>query len=231
MARRRRKGKPGKWVGRLLTVFLAMPALYLIGALVGSTIPVNPRWTEPGDGTTIYIADNGIHADVILPVRAEGLDWSTRVRRADFGGGAQTAAWIAFGSGEQHVYLNTPNWLDLTPTTVWAALAGGPRVIHVEYVASPYYASREIRLRPQEYRRLVAAIYADFARDPSGQARPLRHPGYGPSDAFYQATGNANALRTCNVVVARWLKLAGIEASIWPPFIPGLVWRYRKARA
>lgn len=229
MARRRRKGKRGKWVGRLLTALLAFPALYLVAALAGSLVPVNPHWTEPKQGTTIYIADNGLHADVIMPVRAEGLDWSNRLRRADFGEGARNATWIAFGSGEQHVYLNTPSWWDLTPRTIWAALVGGPRVIHVEYVASPYYASRKLRLRPEEYRRLSAAIYADFALDGSGRVRHLPHPGYGPTDAFYQAAGNANALHTCNVVVARWLRLAGIKTSVWPPFIPGLVWRYRKA--
>jgi uncharacterized protein (TIGR02117 family) len=212
-----------------LTVLLAFPALYLIMALIGSLVAVNRRWTEPAQGTTIYIADNGLHADIIMPVRADGLDWSKRVPRADFGVGATNATWIAFGSGEEHVYLDTPSWWDLKPRTIWAALAGGPRVIHVDYVASPYYASRTLRLRPQEYRRLWAAIYADFALDRSGHAQHLAHPGYGPSDAFYQATGNANALHTCNVVVARWLRLAGVRASIWPPFTPGLIWRYSKA--
>lgn len=230
MARRGRKDKRGKWVGRLLTVLLALPALYLFAALIGSLLPVNRHWTEPAQGTTIYIADNGLHADVIMPVYAQGLDWSKRIRRSDFGEAAGDAQWIAFGSGEQHVYLDTPTWWDLTPRTIWAALAGGPRVIHVEYVASPSYASRKLRLRPEEYRRLWAAIYADFALDPSGHVRHIKHPGYGDADAFFQSTGNANVLRTCNVVVARWLRLAGIKASIWPPFIPGLLWRYRKTR-
>ena len=228
MARNRRKDKRGKWVGRLLTLVLALPALYLVAALIGSIVAVNGRWNEPAQGTTIYIADNGLHADVIMPVRAQGLDWSKRLPRADVGVGTRNATWIAFGSGERHVYLDTPSWWDLTPRTMWTALAGGRRVIHVEYVTSPDYASRELRLRPEEYRRLWSAIYADFVLDRSGQPHRLPHPGYGSADAFYPATGDANALRTCNVVVARWLRLAGIRASVWPPFIPGLIWRYRK---
>ena len=75
MARRRRKGKAGKWVGRLLSALLALPAFYLAAALAGSLVPVNHGWTEPKQGTTIYIADNGIHADLILPIAAQGLDW------------------------------------------------------------------------------------------------------------------------------------------------------------
>ena len=50
VARRRRKGKAGKWVGRLLTLLLAVPALYLVAALIGSLMPVNRGWTEPAAG-------------------------------------------------------------------------------------------------------------------------------------------------------------------------------------
>jgi len=228
MARRRRKGKSGKWVGRLLTAALAVPALYLVAALIGSLIPVNRNWTEAGQGTTVYIADNGIHADVVMPVQAEGLDWKPVVPRGDMAAAEPTARWIAFGSGEQRVYLETPTWWDITPRTIWSALSGGKRVMHVEYVASPDYAARQIRLRPEEYRRLWAAIRADFALDPKGRPQRIDHPGYGPADAFYRAVGKESAFRTCNSWVARWLRLAGVKTSLWPPFVNGLTWRYRR---
>ena len=153
MARRRQKGKAGKWVGRLLTALLALPALYLLAALVGSLAPVNRGWAEPAEGTTIYIADNGIHADIIMPIEAQGLDWRPLIPQSDFAATPPEASWIAFGSGERRVYLDTPTWWDIRPRTIWGALAGGKRVMHVEYVSSPSYAIREIRLRPDEYRR------------------------------------------------------------------------------
>ena len=226
MARRRRKGKAGKWVARLLSALLALPALYLVAALIGSVVPVNGSWTEPAEGTTVYIADNGIHADIIMPVKAQGLDWSAFVRRSDMG--SAQGQWIAFGSGEQRVYLDTPTWWDITPRTIWSALTGGRRVMHVEYVPDPGYAVRQIRLRPEEYRRLWAAIRADFALDPQGRPKRIAHPGYGPSDAFYRAVGKESALRTCNSWAAKWLRLAGVKTSAWPAFVQGLVWRYRK---
>jgi uncharacterized protein (TIGR02117 family) len=228
VARRRRKAKRGKWVGRLLTALLAVPTLYLVAALVGSIIPVNREWTEPPQGTTIYIADNGIHADLVVPVKAQGLDWEPLIPKSDFAEVPPDAAWIAFGSGERRVYLNTPTWWDLTPRTVWAALTGGRRVMHVEYVPSPSYAVREIRLRPEEYRRLWAAIRADFVLDSNGHPQRVDHPGYGPADGFYRGAGKANAIRTCNVAVTNWLRLAGVKTSLWPPFVEGLAWRYRK---
>jgi uncharacterized protein (TIGR02117 family) len=100
--------------------------------------------------------------------------------------------------------------------------------MHVEYVPSPAYAVREIRLRPEEYRRLWAAIRADFALDAHGRPQRIDRRGYGQADAFYRTTGKANAIRTCNAVAARWLALAGVETSVWPPFVSGLTWRYRR---
>jgi uncharacterized protein (TIGR02117 family) len=209
---------------------LAVPALYLVAALIGSLVPVNRGWTEPDQGTTVYIADNGIHSDIIMPVNAQGLDWAPLLPKSDFAAVPPGTAWIAFGSGERRVYLDTPTWWDITPRTIWAALIGGKRVVHVEYVPSPYYAVREIRLRPAEYRRLWSAIRADFALDGRGQPQRIAHRGYGPYDAFYRATGKANAIRTCNAVVAGWLRLAGVRTSLWPPFVYGLTWRYRRMR-
>jgi uncharacterized protein (TIGR02117 family) len=229
VARRRRKSKPAKWVGRAISAVLALPALYLAAALFGSLLPVNSGWQEPAQGTTIYIADNGIHADIIMPVSAQGLDWSPLVPRSDFAAADPGARWIAFGSGEERVYLNTPTWWDITPRTIWSALTGGKRVMHVEYVPSPAYAVRQIRLRPEEYRRLWAAIRADFALDGHGRPQYIAHPGYGCCDAFYRATGKASAIRTCNSWVADRLRLAGIRTSVWPPFVQGLVWRYRRS--
>lgn len=228
MARRRQKSKFGKRVGALLTALLALPALYLTAALIGSLVPVNRGWTEPHRGTTIYIADNGIHADLIMPVNADGLDWSHFLPESDFAAAPADARWIAFGSGEQRVYLDTPSWWDIRPDTIWSALVGGKRVVHVEYVPDPSYAVRQVRLRPEEYRRLWAAIRADFKLDSRGRPERIDHPGYGPFDAFYRASGKANALRTCNAVASGWLRLAGVKTSLWPPFVNGLVWRYRR---
>jgi uncharacterized protein (TIGR02117 family) len=215
-------------VGRLLTLLLALPALYLVAALIGSLVPVNRGWTEPARGTIVYLADNGIHVDLVMPVNAQGLDWAPLFPASGFAAVDARDAWIAFGAGERRVYLDTPTWWDITPRTISSALTGGERVMHVEYVPSPSYAVRQIRLRPEEYRRLWAAIRADLALDEHGRPQRIDHPGYGPSDAFYRATGKASALRTCNSWAAGRLRLAGVKTGLWTPFAQGLVWRYRK---
>lgn len=225
MKRRRRWGRLERSIAALI---LAVPLAYLLAALAGSLIPANPGWAEPDDGITIYLADNGIHADLILPASADGLDWAPLLPKTDFAAPNPDARWVAFGAGERHVYLDTPRWRDITLPTLWHALAGGERVMHVEWVADPSYAEREIRLRPQDYRRLWAAIRSDMALDSSGRPIRIDHPGYGPADAFYRARGKASAFRTCNSWVAGRLRLAGVKTSLWPPFAQGLLWRYRR---
>lgn len=230
MARRRRKLR--KRTARrlkLALLLLASPVLlYLAAALIGSLVAVNRHWTEPDQGITIYLADNGLHADIVMPVRAQGLDWEPLVPKRHFSAPDPQARWVAFGSGEAKVYLETPRWQDITPGTIWSALTGGTRVMHVEWVGDPGYASRAIRLRPEEYRRLWAAIRADFRLDPSGRPIRVDHPGYGPADAFYWSGGRFSALSTCNTWVASRLRLAGVKTSAWPPFVQGLLWRYRE---
>ena len=226
MARRRRKSK--RWMRRGLLLLGAVPALYLLAALIGSVVPVNRGWEEADRGVTIYLADNGIHADIIMPAKVGKLDWEPLLPKRDFAAPHPDAQWVAFGSGEERVYLETPRWRDIKPRTVWSALTGGRRVMHVEWVRSPAYAAREIRLRPEEYRRLWAAIRADFELDSSGKPRHIDARGYGCCDSFYRATGKASAVRTCNSWAANRLRLAGVKTSVWPPFVQGLVWRYRK---
>jgi uncharacterized protein (TIGR02117 family) len=230
MPRRRRPTKRQLRRRRLIAAVLLAPfALYLFAALVGTLVPVNRGWTEAERGTTIYLASNGIHTDIILPVRAEGLDWTPLFPRRDFAAPPSGARWIAFGAGERGIYLDTPRWRDLKPGTALRAIAGGERVMRVEWLADTAHAQREIRLRPEEYRRLWAAIRADFTLDERGRPVQIDHPGYGPGDAFYRSGGKISAIRTCNVWAGDKLRLAGVKTSLWSPSVLGL--RRHRVRA
>ena len=214
-----------------MSALIAVPALYLAAALVGSLLPVNRGWTEPVEGPAVYIADNGIHADIIVPVKSQGLDWAPLLPMGDFAAPDPQARWIAFGSGEERVYLNTPTWRDISPGTIWSALSGGKRVMHVEYVrARPTLRGRSgfdlkniavssPRSAPISRSALAAAQSESGTRDTDR------------ADAFYRAVGKESAFRTCNTWVARWFRLAGVKTSLWPPFVNGLTWRYRKVAA
>ncbi|WP_338502723.1 TIGR02117 family protein [Sphingomonas kaistensis] len=211
----------------MLVALLALPGLVLLAALAGSLLPLNRDWDEPAAGTTIYLRSNGIHVDIVMPAQAGGLDWSAVLPPSHVREAPADVRWYGFGAGERRVYLETPTWSDITLKTLWSALTGGERVLHVDQTDRPGFELRAIRLRPEEYRRLWAAIRADF----DGQPRLIDHSGYGPDDAFYQSRGRASAVNTCNQWVADKLRLAGVRTSAWTPFAPGLMWRYRTVDA
>jgi uncharacterized protein (TIGR02117 family) len=206
-------------------VLAALPLAYLLAAFAGSLLPVNRGWVEPHSGTTVYLRSNGIHVDLVMPARAEGLDWRTLLPPSHVRIAPKEVRWFGFGAGERRVYLETPTWGDLTVGTAWAALTGGERVLHVDQTAEPGMELRAIRLRPEEYRRLWASVRAEF----DGPPTRIDHPGYGPDDAFYDSRGRASAVQTCNQWVADKLRLAGVKTSAWTPFAQGLMWRHRKA--
>jgi len=229
MPRRKRSRRKYRPLRRLLLALAALPLIYLAAALVGALFPVNAAWTEPEAGQTIYLVSNGVHIDLILPAVAQGLDWRPILPTSDVARPDPAAQWIAFGMGEKEVYLETPRWRDIRPATIWAAVAGGERVMHVEWVRDPAWQARAIRLRPEEYRRLWAAIRAGFVLGADGRPKRIDHPGYGPADAFYEGIGHASAVNTCNVWTTDRLRIAGVRTSLWTPFAQGTLWRYRKA--
>ena len=95
-------------------------SLVLASVLAGGVTyaQVNRGWSEPEEGITVYLADNGIHADLLMPANAAGLDWRPLFPKSDFAAPDPGAQWIAFGMGEEQVYLNTPRWVDISPRTI-----------------------------------------------------------------------------------------------------------------
>nr|WP_280638947.1 TIGR02117 family protein [Sphingomicrobium aestuariivivum] len=204
--------------------------VYLGLAALGSLVPVNRGWVEADEGVTVYLVDNGVHLDIAFPVAAAGVSWAPYFPAGDLADPDwANAAHVMIGSGDRGIYTEAKDWADLKPGTALRALAGGDRVMHVQYVTGPErFADAEIRLTLAEYRRLWQSVRESFAMDEDGWPQRLDTPGYWPSDAFYEGKGGFNAIMTCNQWVARQLRIAGVESSLWSPLSKGLPWRYRE---
>lgn len=200
---------------------LAIPAGYLLAALVLGLVPVNAGFRSAADGIPVFVRTNGIHAELVLRTDADGVDWSGDHPATDMKALASPLPWIAFGWGDRAFFANTPSWADLEARTALVALSGsGEGAMHVEYIRSPaVYRGREVRLSPAQYARLVEYIRASFARD-AKDARPrrLQDPGYFDTDAFYAAVPSYAFWFTCNDWVRRGLAAAGVRTPLWAPF-------------
>jgi len=205
----------GRVVWRLGQVLALLVAGYAVAAVVGGAIPVNSGWQQARSGVRIYVIDNGIHTDLVLPVAAEGVDWRDLMKPDDIADPAQARhSHIAFGWGDRDFYLNTPSWSQVSPVRVAKAMAGmGSTVLHVAHIPAPGVGPhmRTIVLSPDEYRRLAAFVRGTFAEGPSVH-------GYGASDAFYPAKGGYSAIRTCNQWTGSALREAGVKMGWWTPF-------------
>jgi uncharacterized protein (TIGR02117 family) len=198
----------------------ALVVAYPVAAVIGGAIPVNARWRQAESGVRIYVIDNGIHSDLVLPVVAQGMDWRALAPPADLANPAQGGhSHMAFGWGNRDFYLNTPSWSAISPGRAVRALAGvGPTVLHVTRLPEPRVGPkvRTLVLRPEEYRRLVAFIRGTFSAGP-------RAGGYGDHDSFYAARGRYSAFNTCNQWTSAGLRAAGVRMGAWTPFPSGVM--------
>jgi uncharacterized protein (TIGR02117 family) len=209
---------------RLIALLLTPVGLYFAAAGGLSHLPVNRDWREPTDGVTIYLASNGIHTGLVVPVMSAGIDWRQRVRASDLPDPKRAGKWLLFGWGDRDFYQNTPTWRDLRPGIALSALIGsGQTLVHVDHFDDFYTDAdmRPLRLTTEEYRRLSDFIEMTFA-----DTRDVV-PGYGPRDVFYAAKGRYSILRTCNVWTGDALKAAGVRTAVWSPF-PGGIMRWAK---
>lgn len=194
---------------------VALLGAYAAAGLVGGAVPVNAGWRPPARGVTIWVEDNGIHTDLVLPKLAPGVDWRPFAPAADlrdprYGG----YGYLAVGWGERAFFLETPGWADVRPGTVLrAAIGSRATLLHVEHVPRPAPAAdvRRIVLRPAEYRRLAAFLRA-------GLESRRRWPGYAGNDVFYAARGRYSAVATCNAWTGAALAAAGVRIGRWTPF-------------
>ncbi|WP_375270971.1 TIGR02117 family protein [Sphingomonas sp.] len=205
----------------VLLSLAAAAAVYLSAGLIGAAWVTNRDWRPPAEGVTIWIEDNGIHTDLVMPKQAAGVDW-----RRVFGGGALREpayagfAHVAVGWGERGFFVNTPTWWDLRPGTVIAAAVGSEdTVLHVEHVPRPVEGERvrAVVLTPAEYRRLARVVRGSLAA-----GEPVR--GYAGYDAFYPAHGRYDLLNTCNAWTGRALRRAGVRVGRWTPFSATVSW-------
>lgn len=210
----------GRWALRGVLGLAALILLYGAAVALGSAIPANIGWQEARQGVRIWVIDNGIHTDIVLPRSAIGIGWDDLLHPQDIADPARAAnSHIAFGWGDRDFYLNTPRWADVSVARVSRAMAGaGETVMHVAHIPEPQPGphARALMLRPEEYRRLAAMIRSSF-----GAGAAVR--GYGRGDAFYVARGRYSLVHTCNGWTGAALRKAGVRLGVWTPFPFGVM--------
>lgn len=225
-------GRTLKILGWILLSPVGLAATYLTAAAAGGLLP-HGAGIDPGPKEIeIYVQSNGVHADLLLPIDAAGIDWRKHLPSFDDPDVANGGfPYLAFGWGDRAFYLTTPNWADLKLSTALLALSGlDHTVMHVQAATPPAPGPRmgKVRLTIEQYRRLADFIEQSFQHDGSGAPIPI--PGvhyFGRHDAFFEATGHYSAFNTCNEWTRRALSSAGQDTALWAPFDIAVLHRLR----
>lgn len=218
-----------KITGLTILTLVCLIGLYLGSAYILSRMSVD-RESQTENDMTIYILTNGVHTDLVVPIKNEQIDWSREVKFANTVGKDSLYEYVAFGWGDKGFYLETPTWADLKASTAFkAAFALSTSAIHATF----YKSMREgadcvkINISKEQYSRLVKYIKDSFTTNTQGHLMYIQtNANYGKEDAFYEAKGSYNIFHTCNTWANNGLKSCGQKASLWTPFDTGIFYQY-----
>ena len=214
-------------LGKIALIFVGILLAYgLIGTGL-SLIPVNGM-AASGNDVVIYLDNNGVHTDIVVPTRTARFDWSAVVRPREARAN-RAEAYLAFGWGSQDFYLNVPEWKDLTVGLALKAISGmGGTAVHATYVSEPAVTARcrRLSLSSAQYDALVQYILASGKRDEQGAFIRIDHEGYGRTDAFFEGVGRYSPLFTCNTWANSALKSCGQKCCLWTALQQPIFWKY-----
>lgn len=218
-----------KYIGLFLFALL----MYGIVVTLLSFIPVNSydsRTLIPAQKIDIYILTNGVHTDIVLPVKNEYFNWSKQVKFTDTKAKDSTAQFMAIGWGDKGFYLETPTWSDLKVSTALNAATGlSSSALHITFYKSLKEGidCKKITIDSNEYKKLIVFINDSFQLNNGNVTKIDTKAVYGNNDAFYEAKGSYSLFYTCNTWANQALKAANQKAALWTISDTGIFRHYK----
>lgn len=215
---------------KFLLGILAFFVLYIIVALVLPRFSVNSEDKNPQEDVAIYIKTNGVHTDIVVPIKTIYKDWSEKVKYEHIASKDTSMQFIGFGWGDKGFYLNTPEWSDLKFSTAFnAAFYLGTSAMHATFFKElkEDESCVKIMISQEEYEKLIKYIEDSFQYDSQGNPILIHATTYGKNDSFYEANRKYSLFYTCNTWANNALKAADQKAALWTPSDRGIFCHYQ----
>ena len=217
-------------LAKIVLALVIFIVVYVVFALLIPYIPVNTKDVEPVEDVEVYIRTNGVHTDLVVPIKSYYKDWSKTIKYSHIKSKDSTMQFIGFGWGDKGFYLDTPEWSDLKVSTALVAAFGlGSSAMHATFYKEINENEDCIKLKisAQEYRNLVAYIEDKFQHDADGNPILIDATTYGENDSFYEAKGSYSFFYTCNTWANNGLKAMDQKAALWTPSDFGIFHHYK----
>nr|WP_245141902.1 TIGR02117 family protein [Chryseobacterium daecheongense] len=219
------------YILKIVGVIVGIVVLY---ALLGYLLPfIEVRAKDDGQEKEIpiYVYTNGVHTDIVMPVKNDLQDWSSKIPFSNVRSRQTDYNYIGIGWGDKGFYLDTPTWADLKFSTAFkAAFWLSESAMHCTYYKTMKEGSdcKMVMISRAQYKNLIQFVEAKFDKDQSGNFILIPTDAvYGDNDAFYDAKGKYSFLYTCNTWANDALKAAGQKAALWTPSDFGIFQHYK----
>jgi len=216
---------------KAIGILLGIIIFYVLLAYLLPFIETPEKKTADAKNIPIYIYTNGVHTDIVMPVKNNITDWSDKIRFENVKSKKTDYQYVGIGWGDKGFYLDTPTWADLKASTAFkAAFWLSESAMHCSFYNEMKEADdcKKIMISEQQYRDLVNFVDAKFDKDAKGNYMFVKTDAvYGDNDAFYDAKGTYSFLYTCNTWSNDALKAAGQKAAWWTASDVGIFQHYK----
>ena len=220
--------KTFKYIG----VFLLTLIAYGFLVTLMSYVTVNDKEAAIDEPKVeIFILSNGVHTDIVVPVKNDTFDWSKQIQFEHTIAKDSTAKYLAIGWGDRGFYLETPTWADLKVSTALKATTGlSSSALHTTFYKSMKEDAycKKIQISTRDYQNLVVFINDSFEKKSGETIKIETDAVYGKNDIFYEAKGSYSLFYTCNSWANQALKAANQKAALHALTDTGIFRHYEK---
>ena len=203
---------------KYIAIFVLSLVTYLLIVTLLSFVSVNEDLVENQKEIPIYILTNGVHTDIVLPIKNDYHDWSTQLKFEHTKSKDTTYQYVALGWGDKGFYLETPTWADLKASTAIKAASGlSTSAMHVTFYKhlKENQSCKKLQVSLENYKKLIAFINESFQTKSGEFLKIETNAVYGKHDVFYEANGSYSLFYTCNSWANQVLKSANQKAALW----------------
>ncbi|UMQ41790.1 MULTISPECIES: TIGR02117 family protein [unclassified Chryseobacterium] len=216
---------------KIIGIVLGVVILYVVLGYLLPFIEVSGKDDRQKKEIPVYIYTNGVHTDIVMPVKNDLQDWSLKLPFNNIRSKKTDYNYIGIGWGDKGFYLDTPTWADLKFSTAFkAAFWLSESAMHCTYYREMREGEdcKKIMISRNQYQKLVQFIENKFDQDQNGKFILIpTNAVYGDNDAFYDAKGTYSFLYTCNTWANDALKAAEQKAAFWTPSDYGIFLHYK----
>ncbi len=216
---------------KTISAILGLVVLYVILALAIPYIPFQKKATNDIANIPIYLYTNGVHTDIVMPIKSDQIDWSAKMPFQNTVSKSTDFDYVGIGWGDKGFYLDTPTWAELKVSTAfYAAFWLGDSAMHTTFYKRMVEGEdcKKIMITKSQYADLIQFVDSKFDKNSAGQNILIPTKAvYGKDDAFYEAKGSYSFLYTCNTWTNNALKAAGQKAALWTASDFGIFQHYQ----